>query len=107
VSYCLEATLTFDAADSASGEKRLAQLYDFLDKMESPNYFIGVSSRGLPETPSKMSIIRRKLRRWLDSLDYNQCVVWMTGEGKAAQLPHSESGVNFVFEAIPQAHLPP
>jgi hypothetical protein len=102
VRYYLEATLSFDATDTARGEKLLAQLYDILDKMHSPNYFIGVSHRGLPDAPLKASVIRGKLQQWLDSLDYNQCIAWASGEGNAAELSHSEAGVDFVFTAVPK-----
>jgi hypothetical protein len=102
VPYYLEATLTFDATDKERGEKLLAQLYDILDKIDSPNYFIGVFSRGLPDAPLKARVIRGKLQRWLGSLDYSQCVAWATGEGNEAQLSHSESGVTLVFTAIPK-----
>jgi hypothetical protein len=78
-------------------------LYDILDKIDSPNYFIGVSSRGLPDAPLKARLIRGKLQQWLESLDYNQCIVsWASGEGKAAELSHSQAGVKFIFTAVPK-----
>jgi hypothetical protein len=100
-SYYLEATLVFDSTGDEAGEKRLAQLYDILDRIESPDFFIGVSSKGLPSVRLKAGVIRRKLQRWLNTLDYSQITkAWDSQEEELPELSHTESDLNLVFTAF-------
>jgi hypothetical protein len=102
-SYYLEVTLAFESAGDDAGEKRLAQLYDILDRIESPDFFIGVSSKGLPSAPLKAGAIRRKLQQWLDTLDHSQITKALASEEEQLpELSHTESGLSLVFTAFPK-----
>lgn len=101
-SYYLEATSAFETGDEA-GQKRLALAYDILDRIESPNFFIGVRSKGLPSVPLKAGAIRRKLQQWLEGLDHGQLAkACASDQGEWAELLHTESGLSLVFTAIPK-----
>lgn len=69
-SFFLEAIPT----SGQSGEERAAlarmnDVYDALNRLESPNFFIGLEILGSPDTPPRASYIRRSLRKNLDRLD--------------------------------------
>ena len=99
--YYLEATLCFETIDDQSGQKRLAQVYDILDKFKSPNFFIGIESRGTPSTSLKATRLRQDLERWLERLDPEQVRdAWARGDTRSAEFSYSEAGVRLVFTAI-------
>jgi hypothetical protein len=101
--YYLEATLCLETTGDEGGEKLLAQVYDILDRIDSPDFFIGISSHGVPCAPLKVARLRQKLQRWLECLCHDQMTdAWTRGETALAELAHSEAGVRLVFTAIPR-----
>ena len=101
--YYLEATLCFETTGYESGEKLLAQVYDILDRIDSPRFFIGIGSHGVPCAPLSARRLRKKLLQWLDYLDESQLTeAWAQGETGSTELTHVEAGVRLVFTAIPK-----
>ena len=62
-------------------------VYDVLDQMESPNFFIGISFRGAPATPPPASRIRTFLSQRLAGLDPDEIGAMMRRGGLEA-VPH-------------------
>jgi hypothetical protein len=69
--FYLEATLTMRPGN-ASGDRRLAELQDTLNRMNSPDYFLDVEYRGTPMNNIRGRIIRERLEEWLGHLDFDQ-----------------------------------
>lgn len=74
-SFVLEATLATELSQAQQGaEKRKNQLYDTIDKLESPDYFLDLEIEGEPKTPIPGDQWLRKVRKWVASLDYEDIV---------------------------------
>lgn len=68
--FYLEAVLATDESDEeAAARARLNTFYDAIDRMDSPNFFIGVDVEGEPKTPPPAKTIRGFLTQRLAGLD--------------------------------------
>lgn len=68
--FYLEAVLATDESDEeAAARARLNTFYDAIDRMDSPNFFIGVDIEGEPKTPPPAKRIRGFLTQRLAGLD--------------------------------------
>jgi hypothetical protein len=72
--FYVEATLaTNQSQQDVSGEKRLNQVYDALNGLDSPNFFISVKVHGAPAVPVPGRRLRHEVRQFLNSLDPDSC----------------------------------
>ena len=67
--FYLEATLAALSDEDTSAKARVNQVYDTLNRMKSPNFFIGVKVHGAPTTNPPGAKMRRFLERKLSNLD--------------------------------------
>jgi hypothetical protein len=67
--FYLEATLASPPQDLAAKERMVAQVYDTLNRMHSPNFFVAIRLDGLPETPPPGKRLSKDLEQWLTTLD--------------------------------------
>ncbi|MBZ5507267.1 MAG: hypothetical protein LAO78_17545 [Acidobacteriia bacterium] len=68
--FYVEVTLAGIPAQAAQGaDTRIAQVYDILDRMDSPNFFLHLDVEGSPASPPPASKLRGQLQRWLATLD--------------------------------------
>jgi hypothetical protein len=67
--FYLEATLALSSQDEAAKESMIAQVYDTLNKMHSPNFFVAIQVQGTPKTPPPGKRLRHQLEQWLATLD--------------------------------------
>lgn len=67
--FYLEATLALPSGNESAENIRIAQVYDTLNAMESPNFFLAIRLRGAPATPPPGARLRHVLERWLSDLD--------------------------------------
>lgn len=84
--FYLEATLALPSRGEQAADARAAQVYDSINDMESPNFFVAITIRGAPATPPPGRKLADALSRWLGGLDPDRL-------GKA----FSDSG----FDALP------
>jgi hypothetical protein len=72
--FYLEASLaTGSTREERATEARLRAFYDVLNGLESPDYFLMIRADGFePKTPIPASKVRNLVRRWLETLDYEQ-----------------------------------
>jgi hypothetical protein len=68
--FYLEATLAMPAADLAA-DRRLAELHDTLDRMDSPDYFLEVQYRGSAEGNIRGRLLRERIEEWLEGLNFD------------------------------------
>jgi len=68
--FYLEAVLAseFSAAELAA-EKRKNVVLESIERLDSPNFFLGINAEGNPDTPPRGKALRGELSRWLESLD--------------------------------------
>ncbi len=68
--FYLEATVAgLRSAKDAGAEARLADVFDLVNKMQVPEWFLHVQHRGLPDTPPSVKELRKRLEAWLITLD--------------------------------------
>lgn len=67
----LEATITTESIAEAGAQKRINQVYEALDKLDSPDFFLSVEVQGSPRTPPSGADLRLKVATWLRTLDYS------------------------------------
>ena len=101
--FYLEATLAMPPGDPAA-DRRLAELHDTLDRMNSPDYFLHFEYRGSPEGNIRGRALRERLERWLEQLDFEEIsrLRENQAEGAIPTYSWSEQGVTLTFEPIPK-----
>jgi hypothetical protein len=66
--FYLEATLALPSGNETAENARIAQVYDTLNAMESPNFFLAIRLRGAPAIPPPERVCAAT-SRWLSGLD--------------------------------------
>lgn len=102
--FYVEAVLAseFDTSEMAA-EKRKNVLLQAIEKVDSPNFFIGVDSEGSPNTPPPGKALRRVLSKWLSKLNPDDVIREYEARGSDA-LPVLEwqyEDWKIEFQAIP------
>lgn len=68
--FYLEAVVAgLPSTKKAGAEARLAEVFDLVNKMQLPGWFLHVEHKGMPYTQPPVKELRRSLERWLASLD--------------------------------------
>jgi hypothetical protein len=101
--FYLEATLAMPPGDSA-GDRRLAELHDTLNRMDSPDYFLDVEYRGSPAGNIRGRLVRERLEQWLQQLDFEQISQLYRRQNFEAipQLAWEDQGLLLTFQPIPK-----
>lgn len=104
--FYLEAALaTGESAEEAGQRRMMNVVYDTLNRMESPNFFIGMELSGAPASPPPGRRMREFLEGRLSALDPDEVVRMIEGGGYRAA-PHwlfEESGWRIVFFPFPKS----
>jgi hypothetical protein len=104
--FYTEAVLaTAEAARDTAARARMNAVYDALNRLDSPNFFVGMDLRGAPETPPRARKIRAFLKGHLDKLDPDNIVaLWKSGGIDAVPHWHYEhEGWEIDFYPIPKS----
>ena len=102
--FYLEAVFAseFSGAEKAA-ERRKNVVLEAIEKLESPNFFIGISAEGNPDTPPPAKSLRRDLSNWLSSLDPDKVGTDLEkyGNEHIPTMKWDHDGWLVEFEAIP------
>jgi hypothetical protein len=102
--FYLEAIAVSNSAREEAETNRMNQVYDALNRLESPDFYLGLRVDGAPETPPPGARLRGELARWLATLDremIRQCYL----EGRYKDVPTyewSHDGWRILFDPIPK-----
>jgi hypothetical protein len=104
----LEAKVAADDDDKVASDRREAQVYDTLDRLDSPNHFLHVEVRQAgPGSPSARRL-RPKLEKWLAALDPDELGQlmheddsWLVSEATPGYV-WDEEGWIVTFKPIPK-----
>ena len=102
--FYLEATLAALSDSDTSAKARENQVYDTLNRMKSPNFFIGVKVRGAPTTNPPGAKMRSFLKDKLSNLNPD-VVAKQFEQGGLEALPHwdwEHDGWQITFFPIPK-----
>lgn len=70
--FYLEATITLDSREKTAQQQRADQVYDALNRLHSPDFFLTIQVRGAPHTPPPGARLRSGLERWLESMNWDE-----------------------------------
>jgi len=102
--FYLEAVLAseFSEAEKAA-ERRKNVVLEAIEKLDSPNFFVGINAEGNPDTPPSSKALRRDLTGWLANLDPDLVAreVEENGHDKVPTMAWEHDGWLVEFEAIP------
>jgi hypothetical protein len=102
----LEATLASDETREQSAAKaRMNEVYDALNRLDSPNFFIEMRLRGAPATPPSARSMREFLSPRLAALDFDE-VARQHENGEFDSIPRWEyqhDGWSIEFRPIPKS----
>ncbi|MBD3668722.1 MAG: hypothetical protein HUJ16_12205 [Kangiella sp.] len=102
--FYVEAVLASEHSDAElAAERRKNVVLDSIERLESPNFFLGINAEGNPETPPSGKALRRELSKWLATLDPDDVTNTVDEYGFEAvpKLQWCHEGWEIEFEAIP------
>lgn len=94
-----KALLTPEADPGANGRRR--QLYDSLNKISSPNFFLAINESAIGPSDLPTRPLRTALEKWLDSLDPGAISLTAFDEDPSNTFPWVRDGWEIRFRAIP------
>ncbi len=104
--FYLEGVLaTGESHEDNAADARINTVYDALNEMESPNFFIGMKLKGSPKTSPKAKQIRSELASWLASLDPDEIteLCRLRGIEAAPRYHYKRDGWEVEFFPIPKS----
>ena len=102
--FYLEATLaTGRSQANAAAQQRLDQAFKTIDSIASPDFFLSLSTSGMPTGMITGKRLKRELKRWLASLDYDEVSAAWQGDSKAVPVfLYEEHAVRFRIPPLPR-----
>ncbi|MGH9794140.1 MAG: hypothetical protein ACRD5G_05150 [Candidatus Acidiferrales bacterium] len=104
--FYVEVTLAgLPSAKERAQGARIAQVYDCINKLDSPNFFLHIKDRGAPETSPEVGKLRRDLERWLQGLDPDRIAALYDAKqhNDIPKYTWRHEGWEVVFEPIPKS----
>lgn len=105
--FFLEAAVVSDeSAQEHAAKQRMNTVYDAINKLQSPDFFIGLELHGAPATPPSSRSLRRFLEDKLSDLDYVAVRTALEASGSLDCMPHwrySHEGWSIDFFPIPKS----
>lgn len=104
--FYLEATLAgIPKREDQGAQARIEQVYEVLDRLNSPNFFLRVAVTGAPSTPPPGRELQRKLEEWLRTINV-EGTFETAASGEFDDLPilyWEHSGWNVEIMAVPKS----
>ena len=104
--FYIEATIAGSPSETEQGEKaRMSIVYDAINSIESPNFFLELEIIGAPNTPPPTRRLRRDLTKWLASLNPDHIALLHVDNKRSdiPTLPWSHDGWNLLFRPRPKS----
>jgi hypothetical protein len=104
-SFLIEVTTTSDSEEEVAAQRRIDQVYDTLNRLKNPDFFIAVVDKGKPVSPVPGAKLRGDLEVWLKTLSWDQ-VSEAYNQGKFDSIPRYNwkyEGWDVRFEVIPKS----
>jgi hypothetical protein len=104
--FYLEAKITTDSKEKAGQQRRMDQVYDSLNRLRSPDFFLALRIRGAPATPPPGARLRADLERWIGTLNWDEVRrLWDVG-GFEALPSHSweHEGWSLLIQPVPKSN---
>lgn len=102
VEFYLEGTVAWLSNEEEASNKRASRVYDLLNKLSSPDYFLQIDVKGEPKTDPSVRQLRKKLEKWLQILSYEEIKNSYKGEAIPPYKWKHEDWV-VIFTPIPKS----
>jgi hypothetical protein len=104
-SFYLEARFVSPSHSETVAGRRLATVYDALNTLDSPNFFLGVEVNGQGVLDLRTRPLRNDLSAWLDGLDPDAlgAVIERDGLSGLPVFPWEADGWSLAFRPLPKA----
>ena len=103
--FYLEAIAVRNSTREEAEINRMNQVYDTLNGLDSPDFYLKLEINGAPDTPPQGARLRRELGQWLVTLD-REVIQHCWQEERYEDVPKYEwnhDGWYIVFEPIPKS----
>jgi hypothetical protein len=102
--FYLEAIAVGNSAKEASEINRINQVYDTLNQLKSPDFYLSIRVHGAPTTQPAPARLRTDLERWLQTLDCQTISASYEAErfGEVPSYEWDHDGWYVTFEPIPK-----
>lgn len=102
--FYLEATLATGRSQAdASAQKRLDQALKTIDAVPSPEFFLHLSTSGMPTAPITGKRLKAQLAGWLSALNYETvAAAWKANEAGVPVFEYREHGARFRISPVPR-----
>jgi hypothetical protein len=100
--FYMEATATYASEDEQAAEARSADMYDKVNDLDSPNFFLGIRSIGSPSESLSKRDLNKKLEAWLNTLDPDRVAMEHSAGNEYPSLELPFDGCRVMFEALPK-----
>lgn len=103
--FYLEATLAAQSEAEAADNARMAEVFDVINRINSPNFLLSLSYRGVPSSSRSTKRLCQELELWLSSLNPDE-VARTAEQAGLDQLPLREwmhGDWNLTFTAFPKS----
>jgi len=103
--FYLEATITADSKEKIAQQQRADQVYDALNRLRSPDFFLTIRVRGAPATPPPGARLRSRLERWLEGMNWDEIAQLCERGGFDAlpTFPWEHDGWSLLIQPWPKA----
>ncbi len=104
--FLVEVTTTQDSEQEVAAQKRIDQVYDTLNRLRSPDFFIAILDSGSPGSSVPGARVRTDLERWLNGLSWPEVTkAWEKSDGfdAAPRYEWKHDGWEVTFRAIPKS----
>lgn len=104
--FYLEATVAgLQSTENAGAEARLREVFDLVNKLVDPNFFLEVHHKGFPNTPPPVRGLRAELEQWLKTLDVDSIrSMWRSSDFESMPtFQWTHGGLTLAFSPIPRS----
>lgn len=106
-SFVLEATAATKPDDETGSDRRAAQVYDVIDQLDSPNFFLAIEVERIGAASPSATRLRQALERWLRTLnpDHVERTLEQDRSLRGPDVPRfvwTDADWHITFEALPK-----
>lgn len=101
--FYLEATVAGGEAGTDPGaDRRLREVLQALDDVQSPDFFLHLHHRGVPTQPIRLRRLREEVQHFVDGLNYEACVADLDAGLPLPIHRFEEHGLTITVKVIPK-----
>ncbi|KRC59125.1 hypothetical protein ASE14_15200 [Agromyces sp. Root81] len=97
----MEATCIFGSDINAGATARRQQVYDAINRIESPNFFLAIDVKEIGAQALPTTRLRRELEGWLSALDPDAVELALGDNPRGERFDWKERGWKLAFRPIP------